>query len=151
MPIRLAGTHDIDTIADVFVASFAGLTFLPKLHTDADTRRWIREEMVPRHEVWVAELEGEIVGFAALSGDLLSHLYVHPAAQRRGVGTALLGLVKAERPNGFRLWTFQRNEAARRFYERNGCQIVQLTDGSGNEEKEPDVLYEWVGAGSSRS
>jgi GNAT superfamily N-acetyltransferase len=145
--IRLAGTHDLDTIADVFVASFAGLTFLPRLHTDTDTRRWIREEMAPRHEVWVAEQDGGIVGFAALSGDLLGHLYVHPDAQNRGVGTALLGLMKAERPSGFRLWTFQRNEGARRFYERNGCQVVELTDGSGNEEKEPDVLYLWQATG----
>jgi GNAT superfamily N-acetyltransferase len=145
--IRLAGTHDLDTIADVFVASFAGLTFLPRLHTDTDTRHWIREEMAPRHEVWVAEQDGGIVGFAALSGDLLGHLYVHPDAQNRGVGTALLGLMKAERPSGFRLWTFQRNEGARRFYERNGCQVVELTDGSGNEEKEPDVLYLWQATG----
>jgi GNAT superfamily N-acetyltransferase len=141
--IRLAGSDDIDAIADVFVASFAGLTFLPRLHTETETRRWIRTEMVPRHEVWVAEVEGEIVGFAALSGDLLGHLYVHPDAQGRGVGTALLGLVKAERPSGFRLWTFQRNEGARRFYERHGCALVQLTDGSGNEEQEPDALYVW--------
>ena len=143
MLIRLAGSDDIDTIADVFLASFAGLTFLPKLHTDTETRDWIRAEMAPGHEVWVAEEEGEIVGFAALSGDLLGHLYVHPDAQNRGVGTALLGLVKAERPSGFRLWTFQRNQGARRFYERNGLDVVELTDGSGNEEKEPDALYEW--------
>jgi GNAT superfamily N-acetyltransferase len=145
--IRLAGSDDIDAIADVFVASFAGLTFLPRLHTETETRRWIRTEMVPRHEVWVAEEEGEIVGFAALSGDLLGHLYVRPDAQGRGVGTALLGLVKAERASGFRLWTFQRNEGARRFYERNGCRVVQLTDGRGNEEQEPDALYVWQATG----
>ena len=32
----------------------------------------------------------------------------------------------------------------RRFYERNGCRVVELTDGSGNEEREPDALYEWA-------
>jgi GNAT superfamily N-acetyltransferase len=151
VPIRLARTDDIDMIAEVYVSSFAGLTFLPKLHTNAETRRWIREEMVPRHEVWVAEEDGRVVGFAALAGDLLGYLYVHPDAQNRGVGTALLGVVKVERPSGFRLWTFQRNEGARRFYERHGLRAVEVTDGSGNEEKEPDVLYEWVAAGSSRS
>jgi hypothetical protein len=39
---------------------------------------------------------------------------------------------------------FQRNERARTFYERRGCHVVELTDGSGNEEREPDALYEWV-------
>jgi len=51
--------------------------------------------------------------------------------------------VKQERPDGFPFWVFQRNEGARRFYERHGCRLVELTDGSGNEEKEPDALYEW--------
>jgi GNAT superfamily N-acetyltransferase len=145
--IRLAGSDDIDTIADVFLASREGLTFLPRLHTDTETRHWIRTEMVPQHEVWVADEEGEVVGFAALSDDLLGHLYVRPEAQGRGVGTALLGLVKAERPAGFRFWVFQRNDGARRFYERHGCAVVQLTDGRDNEEREPDALYVWQATG----
>ena len=41
------------------------------------------------------------------------------------------------------LWTFQRNAAARRFYERQGFTLVEATDGSRNMEKEPDVLYRW--------
>ena len=38
---------------------------------------------------------------------------------------------------------FQKNEGARRFYERHGFRLVRLTDGDGNMEKEPDALYEW--------
>jgi GNAT superfamily N-acetyltransferase len=141
--VRPAETTDIDTIADVFVASFTGLTFLPRLHSDDDMRRWIREEVVPRHDVWVAERDGVAIGFAAVAGDLLGHLYVHPKAQNRGAGSALLDRVKLERPGGFHFWVFQRNEAGRRFYERHGCHVVELGDGSGNEEREPDALYEW--------
>jgi len=142
--VRPAQRDDIDTIADVFVASFRGLTFLPALHSDDEMRAWIREVMVPGHEVWVAESAGEVVGLAAVEGDLLGHLYVHPAAQGRRVGTALLDVVKRERPEGFRFWVFQRNTGARRFYERHGCRLVELTDGSGNEEREPDALYAWA-------
>jgi hypothetical protein len=39
--------------------------------------------------------------------------------------------------------------AARRFYERHGYIAVAFSDGSGNEERCPDVLYEWVGAGAA--
>ena len=39
--------------------------------------------------------------------------------------------------------SFQKNIAARRFYERNGFVVIEETDGAGNEEREPDVLYEW--------
>jgi len=142
--VRPPQRDDIDTIADVFVASFRGLTFLPALHSDDEMRAWIREVMVPGHEVWVAENDGVVVGLAAVEGDLLGHLYVHPAAQGRRVGTALLDVVKRERPEGFRFWVFQRNTGARRFYERHGCRLVELTDGSGNEEREPDALYAWA-------
>jgi GNAT superfamily N-acetyltransferase len=144
MNVRLARTGESDTIAEVFIASFRGLAFLPAIHTDDQIRVWIRDQMVPAHEVWVAELDGRVAGYAALAGDMLGHIYVHPDEQIRGVGTALLGVVKRERPGGFRLWVFQKNEGARRFYERHGCRLVELTDGSGNEEKEPDALYEWV-------
>jgi GNAT superfamily N-acetyltransferase len=143
--VRRAGTGDIDTIADVFVASFRSLEFVPLIHTDDDIRRWIREEMVPGHEVWVAEDERDgVVGLAALKDDLLGHLYVRPDAQGRGAGSALFERVQAERPAGFRFWVFQQNERARRFYERRGCRVVELGDGSGNMEKLPDALYEWV-------
>ncbi len=143
MVVRLAGTSDADAIADVFIPSFGGLTFLPRLHTDEETRDWIREVMLPGHEVWVAEVNDRLVGFAALTEDLLGHMYVHPDAQGRGIGTALFEVVKRERPDGFRLWVFQRNNGARRFYERHGCRVVELTDGGGNMEQEPDALYEW--------
>ena len=143
MLVRLAREHEVDTIADVFIPSFGGLTFLPRLHTDEETRNWIREVVLPGHELWVAEVDDRVVGFAALTEDLLGHMYVHPDQQGRGIGTALFEVVKRERPDGFRLWVFQRNNGARRFYERHGCRVVELTDGSGNEEREPDALYEW--------
>jgi hypothetical protein len=42
-----------------------------------------------------------------------------------------------------RLWVFQQNAGARAFYERRGFKLVRFTDGAGNEEHEPDALYEW--------
>ena len=40
-----------------------------------------------------------------------------------------------------RLYAFQQNEAARRFYERHGFVAIAFGDGSTNEERCPDVLY----------
>lgn len=40
--------------------------------------------------VTVAVLDGEVQGFAAVCDGELTWLYVHPAAQRRGIGRALL-------------------------------------------------------------
>ena len=75
---------------------------------------------------------------------MLDHIYVHPDAQNLGLGSLLLGTVKARLPGGFQLWVFQKNDGARRFYERRGFRLVKLTDGEGNMEREPDALYEWT-------
>ena len=120
---------------------------LPDLHTPDEDRWFLRERVLAHEEVWVAEDDGRVAGFASLATrdgeDFLQHLYVSPAHQRRGIGGALLALAKQRRPAGFRLWVFQRNDGARRFYERHGLRLVQLTDGEGNEEQEADALYEW--------
>jgi hypothetical protein len=68
---------------------------------------------------------------------------VHPDEIGTGVGHALFKHVKTLRPDGFQFWVFQQNEHARRFYEAHGSVAVELTDGEGNEEKTPDVRYEW--------
>jgi putative acetyltransferase len=141
--LRRARAEDAPSVALLFRASYRTLTFLPILHTPEEDRLHFTR-IVAEDEVWLYDDGGEIVGFAALAHDLLSHLYVHPERIGKGIGTALLDKAKERRPEGFRFWVFQRNRRARRFYERHGCRLVELTDGAGNEEKEPDALYEWV-------
>ncbi len=142
MELRRAGPDDAAAVADVYIASFESLTFLPTLHTHEEHRGFVAR-LIDEQEVWVAEEGGPIIGMAGLSDDMLSQLYVHPAAQGRGAGAALLERAKRQRPAGFTFWVFQDNERARGFYEARGCRLVRLADGSGNEEKTPDALYEW--------
>jgi GNAT superfamily N-acetyltransferase len=94
-------------------------------------------------EVWIADAEEGGCGFIGLREDLVTHLYVEPSAQNRGIGTALLDHAKSLRPEGLELWVFQKNAGACRFYERHAFRLVRLTDGADNMEKEPDALYEW--------
>lgn len=54
----------------------------------------------------------------------------------------LLGLAKAVSPT-LCLWTVQRNQSAQGFYKLRGFDVLKQTDGSANEEHEPDVLYWW--------
>jgi GNAT superfamily N-acetyltransferase len=65
------------------------------------------------YEVVVADVGDRLAGFAALDAEMLAHLYVHPDFQRRGIGDALLARVRKIRPDGFRLWVFQRNTGQR--------------------------------------
>ena len=143
--LRPATPADAVEVAEIFLAAHAdAMSYLPKLHTDDEVRDWIRDVALPQNEVIVAEADGRAAGFAVLKGDLLDQLYVHPDLQRRGIGDALFARIKELRPDGFRLWVFQRNTHARRFYERRGLCLVEVTDGTENEEREPDALYEWL-------
>ena len=144
MEVRPAEPTDAEAIAEVFVAAReATMPYLPELHTHADIRRWIHDVVLAQSDVWLAEEDGVAVGFAALGPNVLEHLYIAPDHLRMGVGTKLLEVAKRERPEGFELWIFQKNERARRFYEHHGLELVELTDGSGNEEREPDARYAW--------
>lgn len=140
--IRRATPADAQAAADVFLAARATMTYLPHLHTDDETRGFIAG-LVGTKETWVAERDGKVVGFAVVDGGWLEHLYVHPSRFNHGTGTKLFHQVTAKHPQGFQFWAFQQNIGARRFYERQGCALVRLTDGADNEEKLPDVLYVW--------
>lgn len=150
--VRRAGLEDADAIAGIHTAARReAMPYLPQLHTDEETRDWIARVVLPTQQVWVAEREGQVIGVAVLDGSTLEHLYVLPEEQGGGVGSALLEKVRATSPGGLTLWTFQRNAAARSFYERRGFTAVEFTDGSGNEEQEPDVRYQWVAIADDRT
>jgi ribosomal protein S18 acetylase RimI-like enzyme len=140
--IRAATPEDARPIAELFRRSFGTLAFLPTLHTAEEDRAFFAGVLADR-EAWAWDEDGRILGFAAVLGSELTHLYVEPGAQGRGIGTALLVHAQARRPDGLELWVFQQNHAARRLYERHGFTLVRETDGRDNEERTPDALYAW--------
>src|SRR5262245_5344326 len=117
---------------------------LPDIYSPEDLLAWMREIMPQHQDVWLAEDERRVVGFFMLSDGLLYHLYVYPELHGQGVGSLLFERVKELSREGFRLWVFQQNTQARTFYEHRGMRVVELTDGSRNQEREPDALYEWL-------
>lgn len=142
--IRKADPADAPEVAELFIASQAdALPFVSKLHTPAETRAFITEDVFANCEVWVAIEAGRIVGMMALAGNHIDHLYLRPDCYRRGIGTKLLDVAKNERPDKLTLYAFAVNTRARAFYEHHGFTPVEFGDGSGNEAGEPDVLYEW--------
>ncbi|MGH7925028.1 MAG: GNAT family N-acetyltransferase [Candidatus Binatus sp.] len=142
---RRATAADAPTVATVYIASRRGAAaYLPTVGTDAEIRAFVVDQMVPQQETWVAENSGRIVAVLVLGADELDQFYVAPAEQRRGVGDAMLAHAKRLRPAGLRLWAFQRNAPARRFYEARGFVAKEFTDGATNMEREADVLYEWT-------
>jgi len=145
--LRRARPEDAPAIAGIHLSSRRhGLPYLPEVHTDAETHQWVADVVLRQQEVWVAEVAGEVAGFAALYEGWLEHLYIAPEHQGRRLGSALLDLAMSRNPGGLQLYAFQRNAHARRFYEQRGFVAEWFGDGSENEEGEPDVRYRWPGA-----
>ena len=144
LTLRPAIRADAERLAEIhIVARATAMPWLRIVHSDEETRWWMVQVVLRRLEVCVAEHDREVAGFLALQDGFVEQLYVAPDYWRDGVGSALLEQAKLRLAGGFRLWTFQRNAMARTFYRKHGLIDIRETDGSANEEREPDVLMEW--------
>jgi GNAT superfamily N-acetyltransferase len=142
--LRPGRADDADALGAVFLAARADARFLPPLAHPVETLvPFLRDRVLPRCRIRVAEDVGRAVGFLALHDGWVEHLYVIPEAHRRGVGRTLLDDAKAASPEGLTLWCFQRNIPALAFYAAQGFVEVERTGGAGNEEREPDVRLVW--------
>jgi GNAT superfamily N-acetyltransferase len=144
--IRRAGHDDAAGVAGVYLRSFrAALPTVRLAHDDDQVRAWVRQHVIADTDCWVAVDGDEVVAMLSLLPGWVDQLYVAPERTGEGIGRRLLDLAKERSDGRLELWTFQVNGAARRFYERNGFAAVELTDGAGNDEGEPDVRYLWSG------
>jgi len=147
--LRCADGADAELIAAIFTSSRrAAMPYLPLLYTEPQVLEWI-EDVVLRNSLVMLAVDDRrnVGGFASVLSGVLEHLYVAPRLQGQGLGALLLAAAKEKSPRRLRLHVFQRNLSARRFYERRGFKLVELRDGSSNEEGEPDAVYEWLGSG----
>ena len=144
MEIRRALASEAGSLADLWLRSRAAAapSIPPTVHTDEEVHEWFEEVVLPTREVWVAAGTDGTLALLVLHEEWIDQLYVDPAATRTGFGRALLEQAKKQRPYGLKLWTFQGNLDARRFYEAHGFVAIGATPGD-NEEREPDVCYEW--------
>ena len=94
-----------------------------------DSSHWQLEDfdaVILGETVWVAELEGRRVGFAGVleNDNFLHSLYVDPAWQGRGVGSALLEKVQTRFTSTGALKCLLQNKAAQAFYLKHGWKII---------------------------
>jgi GNAT superfamily N-acetyltransferase len=137
--IRFARPED----GPAFVGLVQALADFEKLPgpDEAAARRLVEHAFAspPRYELVVAELDGEIVSYAAFFPTystfrakptlFLEDLFVHPRARRRGVATAMLAHLRAlaeSRGCGRFEWTvLDWNEGAQKLYEGVGAKMLK--------------------------
>ena len=121
---RLALREDASRLHDIRRRSI--LELAPPTMSEAEAEAWSSqlttarmEQKLRELEVWVAELDGAIVGWAAIRGDLLESLYVAPEFARQGVGGGLLDMLEGlMRGRGFHSVHLEASPNARDFYLR---------------------------------
>jgi ribosomal protein S18 acetylase RimI-like enzyme len=122
--IRPYEDRDLEETAHLWFESWrsTGLA-VAKQATEAALRGRIPQELASQWSAYLAcDGDGRLVGFLALKPNIgrLDQIFVSPAAQRQGVGLALLDFAKQQMPKGFWLRTAVDNVGACRFYERSG-------------------------------
>ncbi|WP_409188529.1 GNAT family N-acetyltransferase [Bradyrhizobium sp. RDM4] len=145
--LRQLGLTDMRAAAQVHRVAFdQAMPWLVGLHTPDEDSWFYRERAFPACRVWGRFDDDVLSGIIAFREGWIEQLYVLPMAQGRGRGSELLDVAK-QACDRLELWTFQRNARARRFYEARGFALVEQTDGTRNEENEPDARYLWTRAG----
>jgi len=144
--IRDGCLKDAQELTKMYLRSRAtAMPWLVSPHDEPATRWWMEHVVLGDQRVWVAQSGDHLLGFASKAGGWLEQLYVGPRSQSGGVGRALLESVKDSSAEGLMLHVFTRNCRARRFYEAAGFVMTEQSDGSRNEELEPDCTYAWSG------
>ena len=145
--VRPAGTDDAARVAQLLIDTRARfMPYAPSAHSDDELREWVATTLLPSGGVLVAMAQGQVVGAMAtvrgVDSAWITQMAVDPALVGRGLGSVLLAHALTTLPWPIRLYTFQANGGARRFYERHGFTAIAFSDGRDNEERCPDVLYE---------
>jgi GNAT superfamily N-acetyltransferase len=144
--VRRGVAEDAPAIAALYTAARVAAVpqMPPAMHTAQEDVAYCSGRITEAvGTAWLAEADGELLGFAMCTPTFLDGLYVRPDLKGQGVGSLLLDVVEATHPEGYELWVFESNTGARRLYERRGLVEVERTDGSGNEEKAPDIRMAW--------
>ncbi|MEU4219528.1 GNAT family N-acetyltransferase [Actinoplanes sp. NPDC026623] len=144
--IRRAGDGDARAVAELLIRARRAATAIPTaVHSDPEVHQWVATVVLAEREVWLLEDGGAPLAVLVLDGGWVDQLYVAPGRTGGGLGSRLIEHAKSRRPDGLQLWTFATNTGAQRFYLRHGFTVAERTDGSGNEEKAPDVRFVWAG------
>ena len=92
-----------------------------------DDSQHVSEEKIER---WIAEEEGDIIGFSDYRFDegTITGVYVHPDYLRRGIGSRLLEKVLQDAKNkGLDELTAEASVTAKEFYQSHGFEVVEET------------------------
>lgn len=97
-------------------------------------------QALPQAQVYIWEINGEIVGFAGLDGNHIAGLFVNEQHQSQGIGTSLIDFIKQQHFT-LTLTVYRKNEKALQFYRKHNFVVIEeRIDTKTNEE---ELLMRW--------
>ena len=129
---------EISQILEDWAASNREIPLVHNVEERADYGCWLLEHT----SVTMIHNSSGVVGFLALEKHIIQGLYIKKDFQRFGFGQAAIKFAQKQFKE-LRLWVFQSNIGAQKFYQRLGFQIVEKSDGEDNDYRLPDIFYCW--------
>ena len=129
---------EISQILEDWAASNREIPLVHNVEERADYGRWLLEHT----RVTMIHNSSGVVGFLALEKHIIQALYIKKDFQGFGFGQAAIKFAQKQFKE-LRLWVFQSNIGAQKFYQRLGFQVVEKSDGEDNDYRLPDVFYCW--------
>ena len=129
---------EISQILEDWAASNREIPLVHNVEERADYGRWLLEHT----RVTMIHNSSGVVGFLALEKHIIQALYIKKDFQRFGFGQAAIKFAQKQFKE-LRLWVFQSNIGAQKFYQQLGFQIVEKSDGEDNDYRLPDIFYCW--------
>lgn len=145
--IRLFKPVDAWRVADIFYDSVHAID--PQYYSLAQLNAWAPlpvdyagwSQRLNRREVYVAEFDGELVGFTAMEADgYIDWIYTHSQYQHRGVASALYThLEQLARVASLARLYVDASHLARPFFERRGFVVTK----ENHVERLGEILTNW--------
>ena len=129
---------EISQILEDWAKSNREIPLVHNIKERANYGRWLLEHT----RVTMIQSDGRAVGFLALEKHIIQALYIKNDFQGFGFGQAAIKFAQKQFKE-LRLWVFQSNIGAQKFYQRLGFQIVEKSDGEDNDYRLPDIFYCW--------
>lgn len=118
------------------------MPWLPVCHTPEEDLEFFRTVLIEQQNTDLIYSDGALAGVFTSSPGWIEQFYLLMPYWRLGIGSRLLRR-EMERQSTIQLWAFARNSRAIAFYQAHGFVEAERTDGSTNEEREPDIRFVW--------
>lgn len=119
MIIRNFKHSDTEEIIEIwYKVSLIAHSFIPK-ETWESYKDELRNKYLPIVETWVAEENGNLIGFISILGNYIGALFITPKEQGKGVGTKLIEQARREKRH-LNIGVYSKNIDAIKFYKKNG-------------------------------